>query len=265
MRYKDCLEGLSWQNMSIMVLDRIGVVIMNIAIIFAGGVGKRMNTKTKPKQFLELHGKPIIIYTIERFDNHPEIDGIIVVCVEEWIAYLEKLIKKFGINKVVKIVPGGQSGQESIYRGLKTCKEFFDDNSIVLLHDGVRPLIDEKVISDNIKCVEKNGSAITVSPAIETVAMKNSNEEIGTILERKKCLIAKAPQSFKLNEILAAHEKAKKENRLEFIDSASLMQFYGQKLFIVEGTPDNIKITTPTDFYIFRAILDSNENAQIFG
>lgn len=238
---------------------------MNVAVIFAGGVGKRMNTKTKPKQFLELHGKPIIIYTIEKFDNHPEIDGIIVVCVEEWIVYLRNLIKKFGINKVVKIVPGGQSGQESIYHGIKACKELFDDNSVVLLHDGVRPLINEKVISDNIKCVKKNGSAITVSAATETIAMKNSNEEIGTILERKNCLIAKAPQSFKLGEILVAHERAISENRLEFVDSASLMQFYGHKLFMVEGTPDNIKITTPTDFYIFRAILDSNENAQIFG
>lgn len=238
---------------------------MNVAVIFAGGVGKRMNSKTKPKQFLELHGKPIIIYTIEKFENHPEIDGIIVVCVKEWIDYLKELINKYGISKVVSVVPGGKNGQESIYHGLRKCKEYFKENCIVLLHDGVRPIIDGNVISENIECVKINGSAITVSAATETIALQENDKQIGKILERKKCMIAKAPQCFMLEDILDAHEKAIKENRFEFVDSASLMQFYGYELFTVECGVDNIKITTPTDFYIFRAILDSNENSQIFG
>src|SRR5690606_21856736 len=112
---------------------------MNVALIFAGGVGSRMNSKAKPKQFLELYGKAIIIYTIEIFDNHPDIDGIIISCVKEWIDYLKDLITKFNISKVIEIVPGGETGQISIYNGLVAIEKHFPPNSIVLIHDGVRP------------------------------------------------------------------------------------------------------------------------------
>ena len=121
---------------------------MNIAVIFAGGSGLRMHTKSRPKQFLELNGKPIIIYTLELFDNHPEIDGIVVACIESWIPFLEKMIRKFEISKVVKIVPGGNSGQDSIYHGLCAAEEFADGKDAnVLIHDGVRPLITEETIT----------------------------------------------------------------------------------------------------------------------
>ena len=115
----------------------------NVAVIFAGGTGQRMNTRTRPKQFLELHGKPIIVYTLEVFDQHKEIDGIVLVMLESWIGYTEELVRKYGLKKVRKIVPGGASGQESIYNGLKGAAEFYGDEDIVLIHDGVRPLIDE--------------------------------------------------------------------------------------------------------------------------
>src|SRR5690554_1232828 len=123
---------------------------MNIAIIFAGGVGIRMNSKEKPKQFLQLHGKPIIIYTLEVFEHHPQIDGIIVACVPEWIMYLQKLLIKFHIKKVSAIVPGGETGQLSIFNGLAAAEKLFPDDSVVLIHDGVRPLINEQIITDNI-------------------------------------------------------------------------------------------------------------------
>ena len=125
---------------------------MNIAVIFAGGSGNRMHTKSRPKQFLEYNGKPIIIYTLELFDNHPMIDGIVVVCIESWIPFLEKMLKKFEINKVVRIVKGGTTGQESIYHGLVAANQISDGNedTIVLIHDGVRPLITEETITDNI-------------------------------------------------------------------------------------------------------------------
>ena len=119
---------------------------MNIAVIFAGGSGLRMHTKSRPKQFLDLNGKPIIIYTLELFDNHQQIDAIIVSCIKEWIPFLEKMLRKFEINKVVKIVPGGKSGQESIYKGLCAAEEYAqsqninNENTTVLIHDGVRPL-----------------------------------------------------------------------------------------------------------------------------
>ena len=238
---------------------------MNIAVIFAGGSGKRMHTKSRPKQFLEYQGKPIIIYTLELFDNHPMIDGIVVACVEEWIPFLEKMLKKFEINKVKKIVAGGETGQDSIYNGLTAVEEFVNgQNDIVLIHDGVRPLITEQTISDNIDTVHKEGSCITCVPATETfvVTQPDGSLEIPT---RADSLIARAPQSFYLKDILSAHRQAREDNRHDFIDSCSMMHYYGYRLGRVIGPMENIKITTPTDYFVFKAMVEVHENQQIFG
>ena len=238
----------------------------NVAVIFAGGTGQRMNTRTRPKQFLELHGKPIIVYTLEAFDRHSEIDGIVVVMLESWIGYTKELIRKFGIEKVKKIVPGGSSGQESIYNGLCAASEFYCDDDIVLIHDGVRPLVDEDTISANIRSVKERGTAITVTAAIETITMKDETGAVGTIIDRSRCELARAPQSFRLGQILDVHNKVRRESgSAGFIDSASMMKHYGYKLYTVQGKPENIKITTPSDFYIFRAMVDARESSQIFG
>lgn len=129
--------------------------MINVAVIFAGGSGKRMNTVSKPKQFLELQGKPIIIYTLELFDTHPDIDAICVVCIEPWISFLEKQLRKFEITKVVKIVSGGETGQDSIYNGLCAVESWVQTKGSidvnVLIHDGVRPLITHQTISDNVR------------------------------------------------------------------------------------------------------------------
>ena len=238
---------------------------MNYAVIFAGGSGSRMHTKSRPKQFLEYQGKPIIIYTLELFDNHPMIDGIVVACVEEWIPFLKKMLKKFEINKVKAIVTGGATGQESIYKGLVAAKGFSEgEDDIVLIHDGVRPLITEQTITDNIEKVNKEGSCITCVPATETfiVSQPDGGLEIPT---RANSLIARAPQSFYLKDILDAHEQARAEGRNDFIDSCSMMHHYGYKLGRVIGPMENIKITTPTDYFIFKAMVEVHENQQIFG
>ena len=202
---------------------------MNIAVIFAGGSGLRMHTKSKPKQFLDLNGKPIIIYTLELFDNHPMIDGIVVACIESWIPYLKKQLKKFEINKVISIVPGGATGQDSIYNGLCAAEAYAKgDNATVLIHDGVRPLITEETITDNINKVAEYGS-------------------------------------FKLNDILAAHRKAIKEGRHDYIDSCTMMNSQGMIMGTVIGPVENIKITTPTDFFVLRAMVKVHEDQQIFG
>ena len=146
---------------------------MNIAVVFAGGTGQRMNSRTKPKQFLELHGKPILVYVLEHFQKHDRIDGIVVVCVEDWLNYFQDLIERFRLTKVAAVVPGGDSGQSSIFNGLSKAEELYEKDSIVLIHDGVRPLINEKTITDAISCAEEYGSAITVSQAIETVTVKD--------------------------------------------------------------------------------------------
>lgn len=238
---------------------------MKIVVIFAGGTGQRMNTKTKPKQFLELHSKPILVYTLEQFQQHKDIDGIILVSLESWIDYCVELVKKFSLTKVAAIVPGGNSGQQSIYNGLHKAAELYPVDSVVLIHDGVRPLVDHETITRCIESAARYGSAITVTPATETITIMTENGEVGEILARSQCQLAKAPQCFILSDILASHHKAQEEGRYDFIDSASLMRHYGHALHAVEGSPENIKITTPSDFYIFRAIMDARENSQILG
>ena len=240
----------------------------NIAVIFAGGSGVRMNTRSKPKQFLELRGKPIIIYTLELFDNHPLIDGIVVVCLESWIPFLKKMLKKFEINKVVIIVSGGDSGQDSIYRGLCAVDDNRidkgEENAVVLIHDGVRTLIVDETITRNIEKVHEKGSAITVVPAIETFVIQKEEGQM-VIPDRSSCLLARAPQSFYLKDILSIHRKNKENGNITFIDSCSMMSYFGYKMATIEGPMENIKITTPTDYFIFRAMVEVHENQQIFG
>ena len=245
---------------------------MNIALIFAGGSGKRMNTKSRPKQFLELIGKPIIIYTLELFDNHPDINAIVVVCVESWIPYLEKQLRKFEINKVIKIIPGGNTGQESIYNGLVAAEKYAQQHetqdSIVLIHDGVRPLITEDTITDNIKKVREAGNCITCVPATETIVIERGMQD-GTPLHetplRSDCYLARAPQSFYLKDIISVHRLALQQGHTDFVDSCSMMKYYGHRINKIMGPMENIKITTPTDFFVLRAMVEVHENQQIFG
>ena len=150
---------------------------------------------------------------------------------------------------------------------MRAASEFYGQEDIVLIHDGVRPLIDEETITANIRCVKEHGTAITVTAAIETITMKDETGAVGTIIDRSQCELARAPQSFLLGQILGVHETARsgRDGAASFIDSASMMKHYGYKLYTVEGKPENIKITTPSDYYIFRAMVDARENSQIFG
>ncbi len=240
---------------------------MTIAVIFAGGVGSRMHSKERPKQFLEIYNKPIIIHTIEHFEFHPQIDAIVVVCVEDWIDYFQALLTRYRIEKVKAVVPGGKSGQQSIYNGLVSAEMLAENqDAIVLIHDGVRPLINEKLISENIASVKDYGNAITTVPVKETILVVNPDTGvIESVPDRENSRLARAPQSFWLSDILGAHRKAIEENRSDFIDSCSMLQHYGHCLHLVDGPYENIKITTPDDFNSMRAILEAKENAQIYG
>ena len=238
---------------------------MNIAVIFAGGVGKRMHSGAIPKQFLTLREKPILIYTLEHFQRSPVIDGIVLVSVESWIDRCCELIKQYNLTKVSAVVPGGINGFMSIDNGLRKAAELYPEDSVVLIHDGVRPLINQQIISDCIDAVKEYGSAITTAPAIETIIINNKESYIKEIFDRSVCQIAKAPQCFALHDVIAAHDKALAEGKNDFIDSAYLMFYYGHKLHTVEGPADNIKITTPSDFYVFRAFIEARENSDIFG
>ena len=237
----------------------------NIAVIFAGGIGRRMNQKALPKQFMKLHGKEIIIHTLEHFQNHEEIDGIVIACVEGWIPFLKKLLKIYDITKVFDVVPGGKTGQESIYHGVKRAFEIYGEEANVLIHDGVRPLINTETITKCIESINKYGTGITTAPVTETIIRVNSEQHIEDVIDRSDCLFARAPQGFRIKEILEAHEAAIAENKLDFIDSATLMQWKGHELSVIEGPVENIKITTPMDFFTFRAMVEAKENAYLFG
>ena len=225
-----------------------------------------MHTKERPKQFLELYNKPIIIHTLEHFENNDEIDAVVVACVEDWIPYLKKLLYKFRIEKVKKIVPGGKTGQLSIYNGLKAAKEVAgEEKAIVLIHDGVRPLINPELLSANIASVKEYGSAITAGIVKDTIVVVSNNLDVEQVPSRAKSRVAKAPQSFWLEDILAVHEQALADGEDSFIDSCTLMKWYGKQLHMIDGPYENIKITTPDDFYTMRAILEAKENSQIYG
>lgn len=239
---------------------------MNIAVIFAGGVGSRMRSKDLPKQFLRIHGKPIIVRTVRHFQEHPLIDVIVVASGTDWLEYCRELLDEHRMSKVAAVVPGGATGQESIFHGLLTAEKIAGgERSVVLIHDGVRPLINAQVITDNIETVRKTGSAVTCVRAKETVLVEGADGCVESIPDRSLLRLARAPQSFWLDEILAAHRAAEEAGRRDYIDSASMMFERGCSLTPVEGPDENIKVTTPGDFFSLQAILNARENEQIYG
>ena len=237
---------------------------MTTALIFAGGTGQRMSTRAKPKQFLELYGKPVIIYTLEHFEAHPEIDNIVVVCIESWIHELNHLIRRYALDKVSQIVPGGDGGDHSIYFGLRALDNICGPDDIVLIHDGVRPLINADLISANIARVKERGNAITVEAAAESVVRLGRGDLITEVPPRVEMYSAKAPQSFRYGLIWDLYKRAQKDG-VRAIDSSHLCSIYGVEMYTVKSPSNNMKITAPADYYIFRALFEAMENEQILG
>ncbi|MBR1862838.1 MAG: 2-C-methyl-D-erythritol 4-phosphate cytidylyltransferase [Ruminococcus sp.] len=239
---------------------------MNVAVIFAGGSGVRMGAGI-PKQFLEINGKPIIVHTLELFENHNDIDRIYVVMLSEYIPYMNKLVKRFALDKVADVIPGGETGQDSIYNGLKRAAQDCPEDSVVLIHDGVRPWVSYDTISRNIQGARENGNAITCTPCFETILMSTNGTTVEQVPYRKDTYAAQAPQSFMLGEIIADHEKirATPERYENLVDSCTLIKKLGKEAHMVEGNRGNIKVTTPEDVYMYRALIQYRENEQAFG
>lgn len=235
----------------------------NVAVIFAGGVGQRMTNATKPKQFLEVNGKPILVYTMEKFQTHPQIDHILLVCVEGWIDYAKSLIRRYDLTKVDVVIPGGINGHQSRFLGLRKAKECYGD-CVVLLHDGVRPLIDHETISCCIESVALNGSAVVGTPSVETIAMSRE-ENLWSIIPRENCSLLRAPQCFRLDDLLLLFDKAEEDGIKDFIDAATLMQHYQRSITIINGPAENIKITTPLDYFMFKGIMEIQSNKEVLG
>ena len=231
---------------------------MNIGLIFAGGVGSRMHSKDLPKQFLRIYDRPIIVHTIEHFEKNTLIDAVVVVCVAEWIDYFKKLADQYHLTKIAKIVPGGATGQLSIYNGLLAAKEIAkEEKSIVLIHDGVRPLINSDLLTQNIECVQKHGSSITSGIVKETIVEIDDNGAIKLVPDRAHSRVAKAPQCFWLNDILAAHERirARPEGYCDMVDQATIFWTLGIPIHLVPGNRGNVKITTREDIIMLDALL----------
>lgn len=227
---------------------------MNIAIIAAGGTGSRMGKTDRPKQFMNIAGKPIIIHTLEKFENCDEVDSIFITSLKEQIPYLEDLIKTYGIKKVKKVVPGGATGQMSIFSALDAAHAECPEDSIVIVNDGVRPFITNELIKENIKTVKEKGSAISCVPLTETLILVDENNEVLDMPKRDLSLSAKAPQSFYLKELYENHLKAQSEGLISMTDSSTLMHHYGKKLTVVMTDYDNIKITTQKDIALGESI-----------
>ena len=231
---------------------------MNSVVIFAGGVGSRMGASL-PKQFLELKGKPILAHTIDKFNNSKEIDSIVIVTLENYIEHVKKIVDCYGYKKVIGIIKGGETAFSSQFNGVSfLVKHSKSDDDIVLIHDGVRPFVTDELISKCIKGVKEKGSAITVSPAFETIALINDDKKIHQTVPRQNCLIARAPQAFRLKDLYFAHLEAKKD-RVEFIDSASMMLVQGKTLNPITGPDKNIKITTQYDYLIANLLLEDEK------
>ena len=229
---------------------------MNIAVIFAGGLGARLSgSVAQPKQFLAVHGKPIIIHTLEHFESHPEIDAIAMAIPPSHRADVEQLLSRYEVTKLRWIVNGGGTGQISRHRALLAVADECPPESVVLVHDGVRPLIDAKLISDNIQSVLEHGSGITCTKIHETV-VTSATLRIDDVIPREHIYAAQAPQSFRLGEILGLYERAATEGHTDSIDSCSLMRRYQREVFRVNGPGSNIKITTSEDVSLYKALLE---------
>lgn len=227
---------------------------MNIALIIAGGSGQRMNQDI-PKQFLNVNDKPVIIYTLEAFQRHPNIDKIEVVCLDGWQEILRAYCKQFGISKLANVVEGGENGQSSIRNGLWDLKEMYDENDLVLIHDAIRPMVSEEIISDAIRVCKKYGNSISVIPCAE--AMLKTEDGVSSIeqIPRDNLKRTQTPQTFVLKDIVAAHEEALEKGITNSVASCTLYIELGKKLYFSAGSEKNIKLTTPDDIDIFKSLL----------
>lgn len=242
---------------------------MNYAIILAAGVGQRMRSGGLPKQFLKLMGKPIIVYTLEKFEKSEEIDKIIIVCHGGYIEYMQELVDLYKLKKVHKIIVGGSERQNSLKRGLDTISEIGGNkDDIVVIHDGVRPLISTTIISENIRVAKEYGCAITVHPVTESVVITDSDDaSMDDFMKRSATYSMTAPQTFKIGEIVEAYEKNEenKNKDIPLLDAAMVYANSGGKVHLVKEQGTNIKITTPEDYYFLKAMVELEENKFVFG
>lgn len=223
------------------------------AMLFAGGTGTRMKSENIPKQFIEVDGKPIIIRTLENFAFHPLVDDIVIACIASGIEYLKKLIEQYRIPKVRSIVEGGSSGFESIHNGLVEAAKNAADTDIVLICDGVRPVMSEQLISECIELAKEHETAVPVVRSIDSVLVSEDGKSCKVNMPRENMYITQAPQGYTMRKIMWAHDEAARRGLVNPTSSADLLIELGEAVHIFIGERDNIKVTTPEDLYTLRS------------
>lgn len=232
---------------------------MNIAMIIAGGSGQRMNQDI-PKQFINVNNRPVIVYTLEAFQRHPNIDAIVVVCLEGWQEILRAYSKQFNITKLKWIITGGQNGQESIKNGIDNLRENCSEEDMILIHDAIRPMVSQEIISDCISKCKLYGSAVTVIPCVEAVLYSVNHIDAEQSIDRGTLMRTQTPQAFYLSKLLWAHREAKKRGITNSIATCTLMIELGETINFSTGSEKNIKLTTTDDIEIFKALLQSEKD-----
>ncbi len=218
--------------------------MITIAIIPAAGMGVRMNAKV-PKQFLALEGKPLLAITVEKFDSCPLIDEIILVVPDSDIEFCKKeIVQRYGLNKVIRITPGGPRRQDSVRAGLMAIERRCD---AVLIHDGVRPLVSPDIITKSLEAIRDERAVIVAIPAKDTIKMVNEKGYVDKSYKRKLIWQVQTPQVFRFDDIYNAHKRAEAERWDEVTDDAMLMERLSIPVKVVQGSEENIKITTPQD------------------
>lgn len=232
---------------------------MNIALLTAGGTGNRMGQDI-PKQFMTIDNKPVLIYTMESFQRSPEIDGICVICLKGWEVVLQSYANQYNITKLKWIFEGAETNQGSIYNGLVGLKEAgCSDDDIVLVQDGVRPLVSKEIISNNIKTCKKYGYAVTGLLCKEAIMEKCDDSVREIDIPRERLVRTQTPHTYKLGILLDAHKKAMESGIMNTVASCTLMAAIGvHDQHLVEGSEMNgLKLTRPQDVELFKALLHS--------
>lgn len=227
---------------------------MNIALIIAGGKGLRMQQEI-PKQFITVNEKPVIVYTMEAFQRHADIDAIAVVCIEGWENILAAYAKQYHITKLRHIIPGGENGQGSIRNGVFELEKHYGRDDLVLVHDASRPMLSTDIISSCIATATQYGSAIAVVPCQEAMLETQDQVSTNSSYPRANLKRTQTPQGFPIGVLADAHREALERGITNSIASCTLMVELGKTIYFSAGSEKNIKLTTPEDIDIFRALL----------
>ena len=236
---------------------------MNYAVIIAGGHGARMGQDI-PKQFIHVYDKPILVYTLEGFQRHPLIDEIVLVCIEGWQDMVWAYAKQFGIDKLKKIVPGGNSGQESIRNGVYALEGLAKPEDIVVIHDGVRPLVDSDVLTDVIRTAQAHGNAVTSMPYNEQIFVVDELDPTTTTqyIPRETLRRVSTPQAYRFDLLDEGYHRAEAEDigmRGSNYTNTMMVQL-GVRLYFAAGSEKNIKLTTKDNLEMFKAYLRQDED-----